>query len=328
MSTSSYFDTRGDQLSKITFLLTTVFLISLAGFRPAGVDRDYLQYVNLMLNEDRPQMEPTFKFISYWLKSIFSDPVLPFFLIYAIIGVTLKVIAIRKISNFFLLSIVVYFSYSFILHDTTQIRAGAAIGFALLSITPLYERKFLQFLSLIIIATLFHYSSFVILVLWFLNPKKFNQLSYLLLLIISYFAVSYAKFFVIFMFTYFPEDFQSRAASYDGDFDSTLNIFNTWQLIRCVLCVVFITYANKLLLYNNYAFLLIKIYVVGTAIYVLLSSNPAFAGRISDLFFAFDILTLPMLVNLFQYKPAGKIVIIGIASTYLFLNLYYLKIIS
>ncbi len=327
ISMSSYFDTSNDRLNKIAIFLTLILLISLAAFRPPGVDRDYLQYV-FLLHEERPFMEPTFNLISFTVNSLFSDTALPLFLTYAIIGVTFKIVAIKKISDYWLLSVVIYISYCFTLQELTQIRVGAAIGFILLAVPSLYERNLVKFLSLITIATLFHYSAVIMSILWFIKPEKINKWFYLILLVGSYMTVKYIEVGIVYIFSFFPEVFQARALNYDNDFGGELNIFNTWQLMRCGISIVFLIYANKLFSYNKYAILLVKFYVTGTAMYVLLSSNAAFSTRFSDIFFAFDILALPLLVHLFRYAPIGKFLVIVISSTYVFMNLYYNQIFS
>lgn len=327
ISMSSYFDRSDDQLNKIAIFITLVLLTSLAAFRPAGVDRDYLQYV-FLLYEERPFMEPTFYYLSFVLKALFTNPVLPLFLLYAMVGVIFKIFAIKKISDYWLLSTVIYVSYSFTLHDMTQIRVGAAIGFLLLAIPSLYERNFLQFVALITLATLFHYSAAIMVILWFIKPLKINRWFYFFLLTGSYVMVRYIEAAIFNIFAFFPEAFQARALNYDNDFGGELNIFNTWQLMRCAISFVFLIYCDKLSSNNKYALLLIKYYIVGTAMYVLLSSNAAFSTRFSDIFFAFDILSLPLLVHLFRYAPIGKFIVIVISSTYVFMNLYYNQIFS
>jgi hypothetical protein len=327
-SLSSYFDNSSDVLSTITIIVTSVALIAIAGFRTPGIDRDSLQYVHLILNEDNQLIEPTFKFLSSLLKSTFADPILPFFLVYAALGVTLKMLAIRQLSSFWMLSLVLYISYSYTLHDLTQIRVGAAIGFILLSLPYLYERNLPTFLFLIALATLFHYSAITMLVLWLFKPLTINRWLYLALLILSYVSVRYVEATIIYIFSFFPEIFQARALNYNNDFGGALNIFNTWQLMRCAISIIFLIYADKLITYNKYSILLVKIYVTGTAMYVLLSSNAAFSTRFSDIFFAFDILSIPLLIHLFRFHLIGKLVVIAIASTYIFMNLYYNQILN
>lgn len=325
-SLSSYFDNSSDLLNTLAIIVTSVVLIAIAGFRTPGIDRDSLQYVHLILNEDNPLIEPTFKFLSGFLKLTFTDPILPFFLVYSIIGVSLKMIAIRKLSSFWILSVVIYISYSYTLHDLTQIRAGAAIGLILLALPSLYDRNLPIFLIFVTLATLFHYSAVTMLVLWLLKPLTINKWFYLALLVVSYLSVRYVEASIIYIFSFFPEIFQARALNYNNDFGGELNVFNTWQLMRCGICIAFLIYADKLSTYNNYAILLIKFYVVGTSMYVLLSSNAAFSTRFADIFFAFDILSLPLLIYLFRFQLIGKLVVIAIASTYVFMNLYYNQI--
>lgn len=326
---SGYFDNKGGEVSRLAYFLIGLILILICGLKTPGIDRDSLGYLAMIEYGTRSFMEPSFTIISFISKNIFTNPTVPFFLFYAILGVTLKMIAINKVSSFWMLSIVIYFSYSFILHDMTQIRVGVAAGFILLSLPPLYDRNFKKFFLFVALATFFHYSAVVVLILWVFKPNKINKLAYFLLPILGYIFVRYIGVgLVVSMVSYFPKAFRLRSFAYWNDFGTTLNIFNTWQLMRCGISIVFLLFANKLSAHNKYALLLIKFYILGTAIYVLLSVNPAFSGRFSDLLFVFDIISLPLLVYLFRYKIIGKIVVILIASSYLFMNLYYNKIIS
>lgn len=328
LSLSKYFEDKESEASKLFIFLTSLTLILVSGLRAPGVDRDYLGYVDMINNSSRVFMEPTFELFSYISGSQFMNSTLLFFIIYAVLGVTLKMLAIKKLSSFWMSSVLIYFSYSFILQDMTQIRTGVAVGFVLLALSSMYDRKLIPFLFFITLATLFHYSAILMLLLWFFKPGKINKFFYFLLLILSYLLVVYVEDAIIFLFSYFPEAIQFRVLAYDNAFGGALNIFNTWQLIRCGLSMVFLIFADKLFACNKYSYLLIKFYIFGTSLYVLLSSNPAFAARFSDLLFVFDILSLPLLVYLFRYRFIGKIVVILIAASYLFMNLYYNKIIN
>ena len=112
--------------------------------------------------EETPTVEPTFTLISSLVKAVCPWPVL-LFVIYASIGVTCKIFAIKRLTSLLFLSLVIYISNVYLLHDMTQIRAGVASGIFLLAIRPLAEHKIFRYTALILLAALFHYSSLLLL---------------------------------------------------------------------------------------------------------------------------------------------------------------------
>ena len=87
--------------------------------------------------------------ISYYLLArfvdLFSGTPFLLFLLYAVMGVTVKYKALSQLTEFLFPSLLIYFSYFFILHDVTQIRAGVSSAFVLMSITALPDRNKFRF---------------------------------------------------------------------------------------------------------------------------------------------------------------------------------------
>jgi hypothetical protein len=171
------------------FILCGILLMVIAAFRGDG-DSDYSGYIEMFNRQDFFVVEPTFTLISYIVRTFLGGNVIYLFIIYAILGVTIKLFAIKQLSELWFLSVVIYVSNFFILHEMTQIRAGVASAFLLLCVKPIYERNGKMFLLFTTIACLFHYSAIIILPLWFLttNPKK----TWLLLSV----PISYSFFFL------------------------------------------------------------------------------------------------------------------------------------
>jgi hypothetical protein len=169
------------QQYKIGFFIV-VLLILFAGFR-GSVDNDYDTYemmYNKISNNINVNIEPTFYFITDFVNYLQSNISL-LILIYSIIGVSLKTIALSRLSEFWLYSILVYFSFFFILHEMTQIRVGIASAFILFSIQPLKKNQLLHFFALITLGTLFHYSTLLILPVLFLNKNSISKGFYVLI---------------------------------------------------------------------------------------------------------------------------------------------------
>ena len=116
---------------KPLFFLIGLVLIFVAGFREIGLDPDSVNYENTFRNYFKngtdEMIEPSFLLISYIL-GLFTDNVHMLFLLYAIFGVSLKMFAFRKMSEFYFVPLLCYISFYYVLHDLTQIRAGVVSG--------------------------------------------------------------------------------------------------------------------------------------------------------------------------------------------------------
>jgi len=96
-----------------------------------------------------------------------------FFLIHAAISVPIKLFLISKYSRDKWLSIALFFSYFFILHDSTQIRFGLSVAFVYLGLSYLANGKKLIFSVIVLFsAIMFHYASLAFIVMLFFTNKN------------------------------------------------------------------------------------------------------------------------------------------------------------
>lgn len=313
------------------FVLFGVILFLLSGLRGYGVDRDYSGYVDAF-NEDLNVVfaEPSFLFISWLVKSFFQSNVVFLFLIYSFLGVFTKFLAIKQLTEFWFLSILMYIAYSFTLHEMTQIRVGVGIGFLLLCIKPLYDRNLFLFLFYAVLAFFFHYSIFFVFILWFMDKNKLKKSFYSLLIIGAYIINILFKNQISSVITLMSEGggLEAKVIAYQFENNTELNIFNAWQLLRIALSFLFIYKIDLLQVKNKYSILLTKIYVFAACSFVLLSYNPSFAGRISDVLSIVDIILIPYLMYVFSPRIYSKILVLFIGIAYLGLNLFYNKILN
>ena len=126
-------------------ILIGVVLILIAGLRPIGIDRDSLAYVGIVgsdeVNINLLDKEPGFWLIYKINKIIFNGNTQCFFLIYALLGVSLKIFAIKKYSLLPFFSTFTYVCLYFILHEMTQIRAGVAAAIFLLALQDIKDKN-------------------------------------------------------------------------------------------------------------------------------------------------------------------------------------------
>jgi len=321
------------QRSARLFFLMGIILICVAGFRDGQNMPDYLTYLGLYKRETAGYfsyfIEVSFHYIVKLSNLIDKGNPLIFFLIYALLGVTLKLFSIKNLSSpdLYFYSLVIYVSNYFILHEMIQIRAGVATAIILLSIVPLYKREFRQFLILIGLATLFHYSSIIFLFLWFLKPNKYNKIWYIGLIPIAYlihfssihmstFLENLTPFRIINlkMATYVNKARAIRLAT---------NIFGMFIFTRMVILIYFTYFAKQIKQHNKYIYILLKCYAIGIFIYIALSQFPNIAVRISRTLMVSEIIIIPNLIYTIKGRKLPRLIIIFYGLLVFYLNVYF-----
>jgi hypothetical protein len=313
----------------IIFLILGILIFIICVLRDESNVRDYGAYLE-MFKYKTDSVEISFNLLRNLIIRYFSGNVTYLFWIYAIIGILLKLYSIYKLSTNIILSFVIYVSYIYIVQDLTAIRVGASTSFLLLSIPYAINRNLIKFLLMALLATFFHSSAFIVIFLWFLNPKDIKPYYYIIILILSYFLIPILSDTLNKFQSYLPIYLQNKILSYEIYDNTEINIFNFWQIIRVILTIYFLLNASNLFKKNENSILLVKIYFLSTISYIMLSFNPAYAGRISEIFIVVDILLLPQI--LLTVRPKFKLIcnlfILIVAFSYLYLNLFYLNLIN
>jgi len=331
----------GKELSKPFLLWMAAILVLFAGLRPANFDRDYSNYVDLFHFVDTPITyfkdylslsfyEPMYYLIPAVMKLFFFDNTFIYlsFLAFAFFGIVPKVAAIIKMSDFVWLSLLIYLCNFFLLHDLTQIRAGAVSGLILLVIYFVSKKNYGLAFALCFLGLLFHYSGIVAFSILFMRNKIRTASIYSVLLVITLALIPLN----ISVDNFLPEDWgiiSLKAANYKSRSDSgiegidSVNRLGFVFLTNYVFALVSLIFHKKLTVYNKYWPLLIKVQILGLFCFQLFASIPDFAFRISELLWLAQIITIPTLIHLFRVKLFGYAAIYIYCSALLFLNFYY-----
>jgi len=304
-----------------------IILILIAGFRPIGIDGDSLNYASVLgvhlENANFIDKEPTFWLINEFNHIVFNSEVQTFFLIFAIIGVSLKLYAIKILSINPLMSILVYLSLYFILHEMTQIRVGVASAIFLLAIPDIINKNFKIYLLKTIFAMSFHYSAFIMIFIYFLSNKRINQKVYYFLPLLG-FVLSILQNIIlqiIAMFaTLLPAFIGDKVNLYilllDSGKFSDINIFNFYYISLIVFYYIALMNYKK---FNGiYDILNIKILGIMLFLFYSLSVIPVLAFRISEFFGVVLIFLIPNFIRIFKQKSFISIPIIIWLTIYLF----------
>lgn len=307
------------------YIIIGIIMILLAALKEVGNDGDSQSYEIMFHDYDDPIMqltvEPSYIFFSRIL-NYFTDDVHSIFLLYALIAIPLKMRGISKMSNYIYLSLALYLSHTFILHDLIQIRASVAAAFFITSIKPLCEGKKAKAFGLMGCAIFFHYSALALVpLLLFGNNELTRRWKIGLGLVVP---LGYILYFMhIDPLTTIPLPYISnkietyKALKEIGGYDEIFVFKNPILLIKITAFYLLLFYYDTVKTFNKYLPMLLKIMAVSMGCFFFFSALPVLSGRLYELFGAIDIITIPLIAYVFKPKWAGKLIVV-IAAVIMF----------
>ncbi len=315
--------------AKAFYILLGIVVAAYAGFRDGERVADYTVYETIY-EQEILMVEPTFTAIAFFVKRCLGDNILFLFLIYAAIAVALKWRAIEQLTSLVFLSVLIYLSNLFVLHELTQMRTAAATGFFLLSIKPLYERNGKKFLLLIACATLFHVSSLLAFFLWFLKPEGINKPLWISFIVIGY-GLAIMHFDLFGLAAYIPIPFiQEKVSMYlalQEELDGGANIFSPIFMGELAITLFLMWKAELIATRNRYVYLFLKIMFVSSLSLLLFSSNLAAGLRFNEFFGTVGILLYPLLYYTVEQKAIAKMALMFLAAIYFFIRVFKFELI-
>jgi len=302
----------------------TLSLILIATFRSTE-SPDYENFLELY------DFEFEYKEIGYLYlikvgKSIFNSPLSMFFLS-ALMSISLKIFVIEKISPFFFISLVVYVSNIFILHDMIQMRCAIASGFIMWAVYYYCKGKNILSLLISLVSILFHYSAIIIFVVYLFDKSTFNRRVAITILFGSFLIASLGlRFGNLWSYITFGEfarlwDTYSQKME-SGEMDQ-INIYNAFFLVRVFVCTLLVFSYKKIISHGSVYVVALKMYVFSICIFLLFSDVPVLAFRLSELFQVVEVVLFPSIVFLFKNHTAGKLFVITLASLFIMVNIFY-----
>ena len=213
---------------KITFIFIIVGIILFLITALGPIKGDFLGLVPFIkyyvhYNKIRLLVEPSFwliVFISVFIsKHIAISSVRLMIIFYGILGVFLNLYAIRKLSYFPILALLVYIGVSYNLHQLQEAREGIASAIFMLAIPDIVNKNFKSYLFKTIVATLFHYSAIVMFFAYFINRKKTEAFEFLFYLILPFIGIEFyfmeiGKLIIMYILPYLPIFIQNKLDAY------------------------------------------------------------------------------------------------------------------
>lgn len=295
--------------SKFAILSFGIVLVICATFRSPLMD-DYANYLLFYNNMGEDRFEKT----AYLFRRI-SPSFYIFLFLYAFIGINVKLLAIREISNFKFYSLITYISTSFVLHDMIQIRVSCAIALFLYALKFLIRKDRIRYILFILIASLFHISALVFSVFVFLNGNRIRKWVWLFFIVLSY-CLAFSNLDLLSLLSRYNGNayYIVTVISHSG---SKANYLNINQLLRILVFVILLFYLKK----DDYKnILLLKIFAISIIILPLFCTVPVIAYRISEMIGTVIIFLLPELIDSFKKKEIGFELFIVINMMLFYLN--------
>ena len=318
----------------LLIVLATVLTLFVA-FRPAGIDNDYNSYLGYYKYPSGVAAlltEPTFKMINGLAR--FLEAPLLLFIIYAFLAVPLKVYAIKRLSPYWYLSILLWFTHLFVIQEMTQIRVAVSTGIFLFSLPLLAEGDKKRFFLCLVFAVLFHYSALALLPLILIGNKYLSR-RFRCLLIVLPIAVYAFPFAGMEMLKWIPIPFIQQKLQmyeelmvYEGGVWADINIYNAMALVRLFAYYVLIWRYDYLKEKYPYMPMLLKVFCYSICVYVGLSFLPPIAMRVEEFIAIIDCILFPLLAVLIRPHWLGRLLVVLYAICILLANIFLYKLLK
>lgn len=311
-----------------------VALVLCAGLKEVGFDNDSENYEYAFSHPDDPYllitMEYSYLLISQWVGALTNDVHVMFFL-YAGVGITLKMLAIRRLSELWFLPLLVYLGNYFLMHDLTQIRACVVSGLLLLAIKPWAEGRKGTAALLLLIGCLFHYSTLVLFPALFLGNNEMSKRE----------RIAWAMVVPLGYLVYFAHinPLTTISLPYIGDkveiyqnlnekgvLGSEINVFNAVFVVTWFTYLYLLYFYDTVKEHNPYLPLMLKLTGISVFSFMFFAFLPVMSFRISELYGIVEILLFANIYYTIKPEWLGKCVVAVVGLAFFMLNVFYTQI--
>lgn len=312
------------------YIAICMILILYAGFREVGLDRDSESYEYLFYSSDNPLailfVEPSFLLISS-IASRMGNDVHGLFLIYAMLGVSLKFIAIRRLSPVLFLPIAIYISDFYVLHDMTQIRAGVASAIFLMSLKPLHEGRKRRAALYMAAGIFFHYSSLILFPLLLFGNKDLTFKWKIALAAIPVIGIGmYIANFDILLslpIPYIQEKLESYRKLSDFGYYDRSSIMPPFMFIKICMFYYCLWFCDTIKQFLPSVNIILKIMGMSIIAYYALSYVTILGQRCSELYGIVEVLLYASAIYTIIPQYVGKVYVIFITLVMTFYSYVY-----
>lgn len=311
-----YFDKNMGNIKLFYILFLCISIILIIGMRFASTD--YFSYLEIYNDINSIN---NFNFFMYDLPSI-SDVEIGFAIlvliekalfghyfifvfIFALISNSINFYAFKRLSPYFIITIIVFLGNTFFWKELGQMRNAMSMGLILLSLIFVNEQKFYKFIVTILVAITFHFSSVVAFPLYFI--RYFSKKSILFISVIISIVISYLGglgSLLLKLSLVIGLDNSNRIVRYaTSKYSEGISFFGGTYIVYLLPALLFICYFDQLIFKWKYNKILIPTYIYGTTLMFIFIDYGIVSLRIKDLIIVPTIaVVLPTFILLFNKK--------------------------
>ena len=280
-------------LQFVSFAVIVLFNVAIGSLRSTSVGTDTGGYVKIMpgiVSQSIPMIieyerDPFFWVVMKLLNYVSSSPIL-YFSFLAVTFWSLSAYIIKKHSPDIFIALLVFVSFRFSDFYMNAMRQGVAIAIILFSFKYIVEKKPVNFVVTVLIASLFHKSAMIFLPAYLLQFIRLDKIRWIIpFLLISFFVLRNLIFTHVFV--HLISDSEQYSLYLNSDESHGILYFMLY-LVSFLICYFF-----SLNIENNRVFnLLLNMIFLAVLFQTICLSNPAF-NRIAIYFSQFFILIIP-----------------------------------
>lgn len=333
------FDRKFNQYSSniVFFFLFLIFWL-VAGLRyETGVDWpgytlffNHSESINKVLTNATTNFFITeFEFGYVLLNSIiktFTDNVQWLFLIIALITNLMLFSSIKKYSNHIFISLLIYYCTTYFILDMSGIRQCISLNLFLLSLNYIIEGNFKKYILAILIASLFHITSLILIPMYFILKIEYKNWILILFvfigIIISLFQITWMTFVLEKMIdTFSVQAIAGKLTRYGNRDDSRIFgigfIFNIAVFVFCI-------FKRKELSQNKMFNVFLNMYVINLFFYYFTWELTELSGRLRLYFAVGNIVLFTYFIDIYKHKLNRLLIFIFIISFSIYYGRTYL----
>ncbi|EPM6963357.1 TPA: EpsG family protein [Vibrio alginolyticus] len=333
-----FFNKQLRDIRALFYLYFVIFLILFSGLRSLGVGTDDFTYYDKFLEVPsiihwidgdftysfaKVWMEPAYIFIGAISKSISLHPT-ALFLPVAFLSITIASYYYKKISPYYFMSMMLFFSHTYLYRDINQMRSAIACAIGLGIVWAIYHRKKLASVVLIVVSTCFHMVGLTYLVaLTFEKISHIRKLHLYCLILAIVISLSGFVSIIIGNITFLGV-ISTKIAGYTSTdrFVNSVGLFDVTNIKNILVFLCCYYFWNSLS--NRYELFRVcfTFFTFGMLWRIAFSELGVLAARVATVFTITEVILIPMLVGIFKQKIIPTIIVVIYAFLMLYINLF------
>lgn len=302
-----------------------IFLVLFAAFRD-NVGTDWLAYYSFYVDKT-DDLEPGYRFFNNFLSS-HGVPYYVFLLFLNSLSLFLFFISLKRYAIFFVVSLLLFYCELYLYFNFSGVRQGIAISIVVYSIRFTINRRLFQFLICIFLAIMFHYTSLVFVIAYFIPFRKFSKKEYVFITVMFLFLST----LIFFIANLLDGDLARKAKYYLEWHENDPNIKLNYIIgaVKRSIILAMIYFFGKKVLETRNGIYFFNLYLIGFGMYLsTYLISPDIGTRMSSYFLIYEIFlagnlimvnqkltTRLLIVTIFSFQASYKI------STYMSIDWY------